>query len=234
MTTQDAQADKPADKIQSPVEMTGKRPVAWAIFFAVVVAVLVVDLGLKAWSFENVAQTPVRVQTAEAGGPEVLVPSLDGEQWLAAHEIGLTPDPTLLPPHDAIVVVPGLLSFRLTLNTGAVFGTGKGGRPFFIGVSILAVIVILVLVYRSPADARLHRIGLALIFGGAMGNLYDRVMFSAVRDMLHMLPSTGLWPWIFNPADVALIAGVGSVLLVSWVSEYRRGKEEKLAKQAAN
>jgi signal peptidase II len=124
-------------------------------------------------------------------------------------------------------VIPGLLNFQLTLNTGAVFGTGQGGRPIFIAVSIVAVFVILFLLYRSPANARLYQIGLALILGGALGNLYDRVLYSAVRDMLHMLPSTGLWPWIFNPADVALVLGVALVLLVSWLSEMKLAKQKK-------
>ena len=59
---------------------------------------------------------------------------------------------------------------------------------------------------------------LALILGGALGNLYDRMMFEAVRDLFRMLPTTPLWPWIFNLADAALMIGVGLWLLSSWTS----------------
>ena len=209
-------------------QQTGLRWSVWLLFLLIVGGALAFDLGMKYWSFENVAGLPVQVRTAEAGGPEVLVRSPDGGDWQVAHEIGLTaPDrPEIVPAHEPIVLVPGLLNFQLTLNTGAVFGAGQGGRPFFIVVSLVAVVVILFLVYRSPRKATLYHIGLALILGGALGNLYDRVLYSAVRDMLHMLPSTGLWPWIFNPADVALVCGVGLVLVMSWVTEIKQGRQK--------
>jgi signal peptidase II len=223
---------KPNPKAQSdapPTERTGLRWTVWLLFFAIVVVSLAADLGLKYWSFNNVADVPVQVRTAEEGGPEVLVRAGESEQWLVAHEIGLTDRPERVPGHEPIVVVPGLLNFQLTLNTGAVFGMGQGARPVFLVVSIVAVFVIMFLLYRSPPDALLYHIGLALILGGALGNLYDRALYSAVRDMLHMLPSTGLWPWIFNIADVALVCGVGLVLVVSWHSEMKQAKKAKSA-----
>ena len=210
------------------IPRTGLRWTVWLLFLAIVAASLVADLGLKYWSFQNVSQDfQVHVQTAESGGPEVIVRLPDGGEWLVAHEIGMTEQPERVPGHKPVVVVPGLLNFQLTLNTGAVFGTGQGGRPIFIVVSIVALFVILFLVYRSSPNAHLYHIGLALILGGALGNLYDRVLYSAVRDMLHMLPGTGLWPWIFNPADVALVCGVGVVLVVSWFTEMKQSKQSK-------
>lgn len=213
----------------APIDRTGGRWLVWLLFFAIVAGALAADLGLKYWSFENVADMPVKVRTAEAGGPEVLVRAPNGEKWLVAHEKGLTDVPERVPEHEPIEVIPGLLNFQLTLNTGAVFGLGQGARPIFITVSVVALLVIVFLVYRSPRGATLYHIGLGLILGGALGNLYDRVLYSAVRDMLHMLPNTGLWPWIFNPADVALVCGVGLVLVVSWLSEMKQGKQKKAA-----
>jgi len=210
------------------IQRTGLRWTVWLLFLAVVASALVVDLGLKHWSFQNVPKDfQVRVQTAQAGGPEVLVRLPDSEKWRVAHERGMTDSPERIPGHEPVVVIPGLLNFQLTLNTGAVFGTGQGGRPIFIVVSIVAILVILFLVYRSPPHAKLYHVGLAMILGGALGNLHDRVMYSAVRDMLHMLPGTGFWPWIFNPADVALVCGVGVVLVVSWLTEMKQSKTKK-------
>ena len=217
--------------VDNEAQRTGLSWTVWLLFFAVVAGALAADLGLKYWSFQNVPQDfQVRVQTAEAGGPEVLVRLQEGEQWLVAHENGMTDSPQRVPSHDPVEVIPGLLNLQLTLNTGAVFGMGQGARPMFIAVSIVALVVILFLLYRSPRNGWLYHVGLALILGGALGNLYDRVFYSAVRDMLHMLPSTGLWPWIFNPADVALLAGVGMVLVVSWMSEHQAARQAKAAK----
>ena len=228
-----AKQAKQTETESPPIDRARFRWTVWLLFLLVMGGALAVDLGLKYWSFKHVADFPVQVRTAEGGGPEVLVRLPQGERWFVAHEIGLTDVPERVPGHEPIVVVPGLLNFQLTLNTGAVFGTGQGGRPVFIAVSLVAVVVILFLVYRSPRKAVFYQVGLALILGGALGNLYDRVLYSAVRDMLHMLPSTGLWPWIFNPADVALVCGVCLVLIVSWASEMKQKKQEKAPKQTA-
>lgn len=225
------QSTPQAEPNETQAERTGFRWSVWLLFLLIMGGALAADLGLKYWSFENVAQDfHVDVRTAEAGGPEVLVRLRDGQEWFVAHEIGMTDSPARVPGHEPIEVVPGLLNFQLTLNTGAVFGMGQGARPMFIAVSLIALVVILFLLYRSPAKATLYHIGLALILGGALGNLYDRVLYSAVRDMLHMLPSTGLWPWIFNPADVALVCGVGIVLVVNWITEHKAAKQAKAKK----
>lgn len=222
------QGDKPTGSADT-ITRVGHRPGPWAFFLAIVALVLLIDLGLKAWcfgghtwSFTDLPASPVRVQTAEGGGPEVIVPTLEGDGWRVVSRVGPGNEPPRVPQHEPIVLIPKVLNLQLTLNTGAVFGTGQGGRPIFIVVSVLATGIILTLMFRSPAGAWYYQAGLALILGGALGNLYDRVFYSAVRDMLHMLPSTGLWPWIFNPADVSLICGVGLVLLVSWLSERQR------------
>ena len=217
---------KQNETTQTPIDRTGGKWSVWLLFVVVVAGALAADLGLKYWSFEHVADYPVHVQTAEEGGPEVLVRLPESEKWFVAYDIKMTDSPERVPGHEPVVVIPGLLNFQLTLNTGAVFGLGQGARPIFILVSVVALVVIVFLVYRSPRHATLYHIGLGLILGGALGNLYDRVLYSAVRDMLHMLPNTGLWPWIFNPADVALVCGVGLVLVVSWISEMKQGKQK--------
>lgn len=227
MAKQDEQPDRDSQG-KKPAHV-GSSPAVWAVFLGIVLSALLADLWLKYWAFHHVADTPIQVRTAETGGPEVLVQSPETDRWTVAHKIGLTGDPRVVPNHQPTVVVPALLNFQLTLNTGAVFGIGQGGRTFFIVISVIATAVILVLLYRSPPGAWFYQAGLALILGGALGNLYDRARYSAVRDMLHMLPELGLWPWIFNIADVALVIGVCVVLVVSWVTESRRAKQAKAA-----
>jgi len=226
----------------NPAPAATARAGVWLRFVLVVAAVLAADLGLKAWSFANVADTPVRVRTAAEGGPEVLIPRSEAEAeaegenaaersdgaWRVVSKVGPMGEPPRIPQHEPIVVVPGALNFQLTLNTGAVFGIGQGGRPFFIIISVIAVGVVLFYLHRSPPRAWAYQVGLACILGGALGNLYDRVRYSAVRDMLHMLPDTGLWPWIFNIADVVLIVGVCLTMLVSILAD-RKAMKAKAA-----
>ena len=187
-------------------------------FLLVTVLLLAGDLYLKTWSFEHIAGRPV-VLTADAA-------ETHSEFW-QEHA------------HAPRVVIPHVLNLRLTTNTGAVFGLGKGNRVIFILVSAAATGLIGLMFWRSHARAWGLQIALAMILAGALGNLYDRVRFAAVRDMLHMLPDvdlplglawpggvTEVWPWIFNLADVALLAGVGLVLIVSWRSEPAKGQPQ--------
>lgn len=164
------------------------------VFLAVMLSTLGLDLLSKWWSFETVAGQPVR-HVHEAAEDETF--------WQRY-------------PHDAIVVVPHVLSLRLTTNTGAVFGKGKGMRWVFVVVSILAVFVIGYLLWRSDPQALWLQVALALIMAGALGNLYDRVVYASVRDMFLLFPTTTLWPYIFNVADVALVIGVSLILILSF------------------
>jgi len=214
--------DKPANSkrvVPSPnedaprIEFAGRCPRAIVVFLLIVVAALASDLLLKQWSFDHVAGVPLKI---EAGDDGPVVYTHEGEEWVRQAPRHREHPATAIPEHDATVVIPKLLNLQLTLNTGAVFGTGQGNRGLFIVVSIIATGVILVLVWRSDKRAWCYRSALALILAGALGNLYDRVCFAGVRDMLHMLPETPLWPWLFNIADVALVVGVLTVLVLSW------------------
>ncbi|MEM6854159.1 MAG: signal peptidase II [Planctomycetota bacterium] len=199
---------KPADEAARPFKLAGRSGVAIAFFLSVVALILIADLGLKYWSFSYVAGRQV-VLTDEV--------TEDHRGFWSKY------------PHDPIVVVPSVLELRLTTNTGAVFGLGKGNRLLFIAVSVVATVIIGLMFWRSPARAWGLHLALGMILSGALGNLYDRVLYRAVRDMLHMFPGvdlpfglnwpggiTEVWPWIFNLADVALMVGVGLVLIATW------------------
>jgi lipoprotein signal peptidase len=99
-------------------------------------------------------------------------------------------------------------------NTGAAFSflakAGGWQRWFFTGVSIVVSAVILVMLRRRPAD-HAASLGLALVLGGALGNLYDRVMLGEVIDFVQLHAAGYYWP-AFNVADSAISIGV--VLLV--------------------
>ncbi len=174
---------------------------AVVLFSLVVVLVSATDLMLKHYAFETVAGRPVNLEPFSGALP-------------------------VIPPHEAVTVVPGVLDLHLLTNDGAVFGLGKGNRWLFIIVSVLAIAIIIRIFMRSSAGAFWLHLALALILGGALGNLYDRIVYHVVRDMLLMLPGTGLWPWVFNLADAALVLGVCLILPISWFGERRRQKPE--------
>jgi len=184
--------------LQKPKE-TGPRawrhPPSILLFFLVLVLALAADLVSKKMAFQYVAGQPVQL-TRENSGTESAVPY-----------------------HQPIVLIPYILSLRLTTNTGAVFGLGKGGQMVFVIVSVLAVAIIGRVFCASRAGAWLLHASLGLILAGALGNLHDRLSFNAVRDLLWLFPQTGLWPWIFNVADASLLIGVVLMMGVVWRSD---------------
>ena len=86
---------------------------------------------------------------------------------------------TRLGPNEAWQIVPRLLSFRRTLNDGALFGLGKGLWLVFIVASVVAVGFVWYLFAHSTRDRRSLHVALALILAGALGNLYDRAFVMA-------------------------------------------------------
>ncbi len=86
-------------------------------------------------------------------------------------------------PNEALQVIPRLLSFRRTLNDGALFGLGKGLWAVFLVASVLALGFVWYLFSQSTRDRRSLHVALALILAGALGNLYDRafVIVDVVR-----------------------------------------------------
>ena len=103
-------------------------------------------------------------------------------------------------------------------NTGAAFSfladAGGWQKWFFTGVSIIASIVIVYLL-KKHQNEKLFCFGLALVLGGALGNLYDRVTLGYVVDFLSFHINGLYWP-AFNVADSAICVGVGILLLDSF------------------
>jgi len=116
--------------------------------------------------------------------------------------------------HQPVAVTP-LLNMTLTFNPGAAFsflgGAGGWQRWLFIGLAVVISIVILVWLTRVPAEAKWLPVGLALVLGGAVGNLWDRITIGRVVDFIDVYYSSWHWP-AFNVADSAIC--VGAVILV--------------------
>jgi signal peptidase II len=118
---------------------------------------------------------------------------------------------------ERLPVIDGLFDLVLAYNSGAAFSflSDASGwqRYLFVGLA-LVVSVALVLFLRRPGSAQLH-LGLALILGGAIGNVIDRVLIGQVVDFLLVYHGTWSWP-AFNVADSAITVGAGLLILDSF------------------
>jgi signal peptidase II len=118
----------------------------------------------------------------------------------------------------AIVIIPRIFRLTHVVNTGAAFSIFEGAsspalvRNLLIGFSIIAVTVVLALIWKTGQRATLTSVALALILGGAIGNLYDRIRFAFVVDFLEVHIVHYHWP-DFNVADSAIVVGACLLLL---------------------
>jgi signal peptidase II len=123
---------------------------------------------------------------------------------------------------DTARPIPGWLHFKVTVNEGAVFGFGQGNQTIFAMVSV-AAIGFLTYLFATSGDRRFYQFILGMLLAGVLGNLYDRMVYRYVRDMLYALPGKTwpgsereIFPWIFNFADTLLCVGVGLMVVYSF------------------
>lgn len=116
--------------------------------------------------------------------------------------------------HQTVEVVP-FFNFTLAHNYGAAFSflASAGGwqRWFFVLLAVTISIVLTIWLKRLPAHAKLEATSLALILGGALGNVIDRLIYGYVIDFLDVYYGSYHWP-AFNIADSAIC--IGAVLLI--------------------
>jgi len=117
-----------------------------------------------------------------------------------------------VPLHQSIPVIPGFFDITLILNPGGAFGFLAGQHSnlrhlFFLGVTSMAICFIVVLYRKIPPAHSLLATAFALIVGGAVGNLIDRVRFEKVVDFLDFYLGKYHWP-AFNVADSAISVGM--------------------------
>ena len=122
-----------------------------------------------------------------------------------------------LPLHDSVTIIPGFMDFTHVLNSGAAFGILNGvDFPFktvAIAVIAMAALIGVGLYAASISHHQLvARVGLALILGGAAGNLIDRVLFGSVVDFVDVYWRSYHF-WAFNVADSAISVGVAIMIL---------------------
>jgi signal peptidase II len=127
-------------------------------------------------------------------------------KWIADSRLG---------PHDAIPLLP-FLALRKAYNPGAAFSflSSASGwqRWFFVGLALLVIGVLVVWLRRLTREQGRMALALALILGGAAGNLIDRLLYGHVIDFIDLYYGAWHWP-TFNIADSAITLGATLLLL---------------------
>ena len=130
-----------------------------------------------------------------------------------------------LPLYDSVVVIPGFLSLTHVRNTGAAFGLLSGVEfPYKTAamtlIALVALIAIVVYGIRTTAHQPVAQIGLALVAGGAVGNLIDRVAAGHVIDFVDVY-WFGWHFWAFNAADAGITSGAALLIIdMVWVNRH--------------
>ena len=123
-----------------------------------------------------------------------------------------------LPLYSAMEIVPGFFNLVHVRNTGAAFSILAGANSawrqgLFVGLTLVVVAILLFAYGKLRSDDRWTRTAYALIIGGALGNLIDRLRLGEVVDFLDCYAGSYHWP-AFNIADSAITAGA-LMLIVS-------------------
>ena len=148
-------------------------------------------------------------------------------KWLVAQNITL---------HDSLNVIPGFFRFTHVENRGAAFGLfSESPSEWKVAVlilfSLIALVVVSALLWKNSHAMSVTGFGLALILGGALGNLWDRLLEGHVVDFLDFSLGGYHWP-AFNVADSAIV--MGALLLVTEILFSKPAEEKKPAPAKQN
>ncbi len=131
----------------------------------------------------------------------------------------------LLHPGTRIPVIADFFDLTLIYNTGAAFSflAGASGwqRWFFVAIGFAAAVFLVFLLTRHFAE-RVFALGIALILGGAVGNVIDRIHIGKVVDFVLLYHGRFYWP-AFNLADSAITIGV-TLLIIDEIRRVRRSR----------
>jgi len=180
----------------------------WTVFSIVAVLSLIADQATKIW-----ARSSLPVVSFHGADIKCAVPDDIVARTCQGHPVS---------------VVDGFWDWRLSMNPGSAFGLFSGqtsARIFLSVVGIAAVFGMLWMLRKARPDQRILHWALALVAGGAVGNLIDRIYYGVVTDFVLWRYQTHEWP-VFNVADVVLVIGVG----LMFIDIQKEGRREKAIK----
>lgn len=126
---------------------------------------------------------------------------------------------------EQIPVIDNLFYITSHRNRGAAFGILQNQQWLFISITIIVVLVLVVYMWKMRKKQPFTTFSLALVLGGALGNLIDRVRTSEVVDFFHFQYEMYQFP-IFNVADSAIVTGVSCLVLITFMTPSYDEQEE--------
>lgn len=200
---------------ESTPVMRGKRN-KWILFAIVATLSLAADQATKIWARDALPVVGHGTGPELAGGVrQCLVPD-----DIVSHRC----------QGKAVSIIDNYWDWRLSMNPGSAFGLfagTSGARILLTVVGVIALVIMFVMLRKARDDQKILHWALALVVGGAVGNLIDRIYYGVVTDFVLWRYKTHEWP-VFNVADVVLVIGVG----LMFIDIQKEGKRDK-ARQAA-
>lgn len=196
----------------------------WILFLIVAVLSLAADQATKIWARDALPTVRYDGKTA---------PCVVPDDMMSRHDDAQDRD---LPPAchgKAVPVIDGFWKWRLSMNPGSAFGLFSSRNGARIGLSFVGVIAVFGMLWmlkKARRDQRILHWALALVAGGAVGNLIDRIYYGVVTDFVLWYRNTFEWP-VFNVADVVLVVGV-ALMFIDIQKEAAREKRLKAGRQS--
>lgn len=135
--------------------------------------------------------------------------------------------------HESITLIPGVLRLTYITNPAAAMGLFENCRWLFMILSPVAVIAILIYLFRAKKVGGLYTAALSMIAGGGVGNMIDRTFYGEqlgygeVIDFVDFIAFPNVWTYIFNIADTFVCVGAGLFLLAVILDAVRESRETK-------
>lgn len=149
-------------------------------------------------------------------------PWIIGSVTLVADQVTKALVTSSFTPGESLPLIPHVLHLTYVQNTGAAFGLFKGQQGLFIVVSAVVIAWMIAQLARGSTRTWSTRWGCALILGGAVGNVIDRLRFGYVIDFLDLR----VWP-VFNVGDSAITVGVTLLLVHALFDSKRQATSDK-------
>lgn len=121
----------------------------------------------------------------------------------------------------SFTLIPNLIEFIYTENTGAAFGMLSNNTWFLVGFTAIFLVVFILFDIFNHSNNWFYRLGYVMVLAGAIGNLVDRIAFGFVRDFI----AISFFPFIFNVADIFIT--IGTILLMIYVIFYMFNTDTK-------
>ncbi|KGP75693.1 lipoprotein signal peptidase [Desulfosporosinus sp. Tol-M] len=133
-------------------------------------------------------------------------------------------------PGETLIVIPKVFHLTFVLNPGAAFGLMAGQTWIFVVAALLVIVGVIYGQFRIPRSEMLTRLAIGMIGGGALGNLYDRLVIGRVVDYLDFQ----IWSYVFNFADSMIVLAVGLLMFLLYREEKAQKKSEKIEEDLDN